>query len=47
VRARTMILCTADSDAQHRRRIGISSVGRVRVCRPPAAGEPACPIACP
>ena len=47
VRARTMILCTADSDAQHRRRIDISNVGRVRVCRPPAAGEPACDIACP
>ena len=47
VRARTMILCTADSDAQHRRRIDISIVGRVRVCRPPAAGEPACDIACP
>ena len=47
VRARIMILCTADSHAQHRRRISISSVGRVRVCQPPDAGEPACPIACP
>ena len=47
VRARTLILCTADSHARHRRRIAISSVGRVRVCGPPAAGEPACPIACP
>jgi hypothetical protein len=41
------MLCTADSDAQHRRRIGISGVGRVRVCKPPADGEPACPIKCP
>ena len=47
VRARTLILCTADGHARHRRRIAISSVGRVRVCGPPAAGEPACPIACP
>ena len=47
VRARTLILCTADGDARHRRRIAISSVGRVRVCGPPAAGEAACPIACP
>ncbi len=47
VDARTMILCTADGDAQHRRRISISSVGRVRVCSPPDAGEPACDIPCP
>ena len=47
VRARTLILCTADSHARHRRRIAISNVGRVQVCGPPAAGEPACPIACP
>ena len=46
VSAQTMSLCTADSHAQHRRRISISSVGRVRVCQPPDAGEPACPIAC-
>jgi type IV fimbrial biogenesis protein FimT len=44
----TLSLCTADKHAQHRRRIGISTVGRVRVCKPPAAaGEPACDITCP
>ena len=47
VRARTLHLCSANNHAQHRRRIAISSVGRVRVCGPPAAGEPACAIACP
>ena len=47
-RDRTLILCSAEGDASpHRRRIGISNVGRVRVCDPPRAGEPACPIACP
>ena len=45
--ARTLNLCTADGDARHRRSIRISNVGRVRVCGPPAAGEPACAIACP
>ena len=45
--ARTLNLCTANSHARHRRSIRISNVGRVRVCGPPAAGEPACPIACP
>ena len=46
VRARTLILCTADGDARHRRSIRISNVGRVQVCGPPAAGEPACDINC-
>ena len=45
--ARALNLCTADSDASHRRRIHVSNVGRVRVCGPPDAGEPACPIVCP
>ena len=45
--ARTLNLCSADEHAQHRRRISISSVGRVRVCAPPRdAGEPACDINC-
>ena len=42
-----LILCTADNDPQHQRAIEVNAVGRVRVCGPPAAGEPACPITCP
>ena len=45
--ARELNLCTADGDARHRRSIRISNVGRVKVCGPPAAGEPACDITCP
>ena len=44
-KTRTLNLCTADSHAQHRRKIHINKVGRVKVCGP--AGELACPIACP
>ncbi len=45
---RELNLCTAEGDASpHRRRIAISSVGRIRVCGPPDPGEPPCPIACP
>ena len=47
VAARTLNLCTAEGVASpHRRRISVSSVGRIRVCGPAAAGEPACPIVC-
>ena len=47
-RESALILCSTEGDASpHRRSIRISNVGRVRVCDPPRAGEPACPIACP
>ena len=48
--ARELNLCWPDDDDEdprHRRSIRISNVGRVKVCGPPAAGEPACRIACP
>ena len=48
VEQRTLNLCTAEGDASpHRRRIHVNPVGRVKVCGPPDAGEPACDIDCP